>query len=191
MSDEQSADAQHLPATDALREAAAVGESTPILAEIVEPPTAGKAANAARMYVVPQRFGMSAMLGIMTALAVLFGILRRLDAYPFTYLFLGVLALVICLVQMCFGGVPRLASVAAGTIVFALFVLGVPFVMPRVSIEAVLCLFVCSLPCGGLLGYLTGTCAAGIFLVMDYFEQFLLMRRSALADSSPATGNTQ
>jgi hypothetical protein len=28
-------------------------------------------------------------------------------------------------------------------------------------------------PIGAFLGYLTGTCAAGIFLIMDYLEPYL------------------
>jgi hypothetical protein len=159
-------------------------------AEIVDWDTLVKDPAANRMYVVPQRFGMSAILGIMTALAVLFGVLQRLDAHPFVYLFLGVMSLVICLVQMCFGGVPRMASVAAGTIVFALFVLSIPFVVPRVPIESVLCLFVLSLPFGGLLGYLTGTCAAGIFLIMDQLERYFGSRRDAEISASTTVGGT-
>jgi hypothetical protein len=100
------------------------------------------------------------------------------------------MSLVICLVQMCFGGVPRMASVAAGTIVFALFVLSIPFVVPRVPIESVLCLFVLSLPFGGLLGYLTGTCAAGIFLIMDQLERYFGSRREAEIAASATTGAT-
>jgi hypothetical protein len=157
-----------------------------VTAEVVSLAVEQASAGDGRTYVVPQRFGMSAMLGIMTALAVLFGILQRLDAHPYTYLFLGVLSLVICIVQMCFGGVPRVASVAAGTVVFALFVISIPLVTPRVPIGAVACLFVLSLPIGGLLGYLTGTCAAGIFLIMDQLERYLRGRReAALASAAP------
>ena len=146
-------------------------------AEVLETPAVGPDPKRQQTYVVPQRFGMSAILGIMTALAVLFGVLQSLDAHAFTYLFLGVLSLVICLVQMCFGGVPRIASVAAGTIVFAVFVLSIPLAAPRVPVGLVVFLFVLSLPFGGLLGYLTGTCAAGIFLIMDQLERFFQARR--------------
>src|SRR5438105_2998329 len=40
-------------------------------------------------YMVPKRFGMSAILGIMTALAVLFGSFHLLNAPPPVYLFFG------------------------------------------------------------------------------------------------------
>lgn len=151
----------------------------PVEAELVSDSSSSATSSENRTYVVPQRFGMSAIFGIMTALALMFGILQSLNAHPFTYLFLGVLSLVICLVQMCFGGVPRTASVAAGTIVFALFVLTIPFVAPRAPLQMVLVLFVLSLPFGGLLGYLTGACAAGIFLIMDQVERYFRGRRDA------------
>src|SRR5687767_13546144 len=73
-------------------------------------------------YVVPQRFGMSAIIGIMTALAFLFGALRVVDADPVVYLFFGLQAVVICLVQMFNGRAPRLASSITGTILAPLFV---------------------------------------------------------------------
>jgi len=157
-------------------------------AELVdELSVAAATSNKQQTYVVPQRFGMSAILGIMTALAVMFGILQGLNAHPFIYLFLGVLSLVICVVQMFFGGVPRVASVAAGAIVFALFALTIPIVSPRVPGGVVIALFVMSVPFGGFLGYLTGTCAAGIFLIMDQLERLIQARRGVeLAASSPA-----
>src|SRR5262245_38943095 len=54
-------------------------------------------------YVVPSRFGMSGILGIVTALAVLFGGFRIYNADPVMYLFFGVQAIVICVAQMFYG----------------------------------------------------------------------------------------
>ena len=34
-------------------------------------------------------------------------------------------------------------------------------------------MLVFSIPCGAFLGYLTGTLAAGIFLVMDFLESYV------------------
>src|SRR5688572_22961273 len=92
-------------------------------------------------YVVPQRFGLSAILGIMTALALLFGIMRWLEADPGWYLFLGAQSIVICLVQMFHGRTPRFASAVAGAILAPLFVLGWAW-FARHSVEAlgVLCM---------------------------------------------------
>jgi hypothetical protein len=142
--------------------------------------------NPPAQYVVPQRFGLSAILGIMTALAVLFGIMRWLEAEPGWYLFLGAQSIVICLVQMFHGKTPRAASAAAGAILAPLFVLGWAW-LSRHSVPAagVLCLMVCSVPLGGFLGYLNGTCAAGIFLIMDKLEPYLQGQRPIAAGSSP------
>src|SRR5262245_43279879 len=54
-------------------------------------------------YMVPKRFGMSAILGIMTALALLFGAFRLLNSPPPVYLFFGLQTLVICFAQMLNG----------------------------------------------------------------------------------------
>src|SRR5689334_15563905 len=74
-------------------------------------------------YMVPKRFGMSAILGIMTALALLFGAFRLLNAPPPVYLFFGLQTLVICFAQMLNGKTPRLASSIAGAILVPLFLI--------------------------------------------------------------------
>jgi hypothetical protein len=128
-------------------------------------------------YVVPKRFGMAAILGMMTALAVLFGALRLVGAEPMFYLFFGTQALAICLVQMFNGQTPRAASAAAGGIILPLFV-----VFAGAYYEGEMAAFLCAaIPCvpvGAFMGYLTGTCAAGVFLVMDRFEQYLAGERA-------------
>jgi len=134
-------------------------------------------------YMVPRRFGMSAILGIMTALAMLFGSFRLLNAEPVVYLFFGMQTLVICFAQMLNSKSPRLASSVAGAILVPLFVLPLFFYRdlsfdPGRIVLAVFSLTVL-VPFGAFLGYLTGTCAAGIFLVMDYLEPILQGQGSA------------
>src|SRR5262249_3014895 len=125
-------------------------------------------------FVVPKRFGMSAILGIMTALAIVFGFLRRLDAWPELYFFFAVQAVVICLAQMLYGQTPRLASIVAGAIILPVFtVAAASFVTRSDDPAAVVCTVIGFVPCGAALGYLTGTCAAGVFLVMDALERYL------------------
>ncbi len=142
-------------------------DRTPLLSLYTEP----------AKYKVPQRFGMSAILGIMTALALLFGGFRILSAEPVVYLFFGVLTLVICVVQMFNAKSPRASSAIAGAVLapfFAppLFNFDFPFgFWERLFFTAALIIF--GVPTGAFLGYLTGTCAAGIFLVMDYYEPYL------------------
>jgi hypothetical protein len=141
---------------------------TPIFSLQSEPPA---------KYKVPPRFGMSAILGIMTALALLFGSFHILNAEPVVYLFFGLLTLVICVVQMFNGKSPRVASAIAGAVLapfFAppLFNFDFPFtLLGRLVFTVALVFF--GVPIGAFLGYLTGTCAAGIFLVMDYWEPYL------------------
>jgi hypothetical protein len=128
-------------------------------------------------YKVPQRFGMSAILGIITALALLFGGFRILNAEPVVYLFFGLQTLVICIAQMINGKSPRAASVVAGAVLGPLFMPRVfasdlpPWGPDRALVIGLLTFF--GLPAGAFLGYLTGTCAAGIFLIMDYWEPYL------------------
>src|SRR5262245_2708865 len=128
-------------------------------------------------YRVPQRFGMSAILGIMTALALLFGGFHIFNAEPVVYLFFGLLTLVICVVQMFNANSPRAASAIAGAVLapfFAppLFNFDFPFTfLGRLMFTVALIFF--GVPIGAFLGYLTGACAAGIFLVMDYWEPYL------------------
>ena len=145
-------------------------------------------------YVVPQRFGVSAILGIMTVVAILFGGLHWVEAWPVFYLFFGVLVIAICLVQMFNGRWPRLASTIAGTIFLPGFVFVSVLFNPRIDsgdwLEVTILLGLC-VPAGALSGYLTGTCAAGIFLVMDALEPYLQGRRTPAgraASSTPATG---
>lgn len=144
-------------------------------------------------YVVPQRFGMSAIIGITTALAVLFGCFHWSGAYPQVYLFFGVQSIVICLVQMFYGKTPRAASVIAGAIVAPSFAMITPW-LTEVEIERgeVLCMMIAGVPIGAFLGYLTGTCAAGVFLIMDKLEPYIqggrhLVQPADSASSVPAS----
>jgi hypothetical protein len=144
-------------------------------------------------YVVPQRFGVSAILGIMTVVAILFGGLHWVDAWPVFYLFFGVLVIAICLVQMFSGRAPRLASTVAGMLFLPAFVVLAALFDPHFGREDYLILVAIAIGCipvGALLGYLTGTCAAGIFLVMDALEPYLNGQRpaAAQASSNPAAG---
>lgn len=138
-------------------------------------------------FAVPKRFGMSAILGITTALAILFGALKFGNAWPVFYLFFGMQAIAICLVQMFAGGAPRAASTFAGAIILPVFTLLVAMVSRHDEpLAGVLCVMLIFVPVGGLLGYITGTCAAGVFLVMDYLEPYLQGRPDAGSSSHPS-----
>lgn len=125
-------------------------------------------------FAVPKRFGLSAILGITTALAILFGALKFGNAWPVFYLFFGMQAIAICLVQMFAGRAPRAASTLAGAIILPVFTLLTVLVSRHDEpLAGVLCVMAIFVPVGGLLGYITGTCAAGVFLIMDYLEPYL------------------
>jgi hypothetical protein len=124
-------------------------------------------------YVVPRRFGMAAILGIITALAVLFGGFHIYEAHPALYLFFGVQSILICLAQMFYGKTPRAASAITGGILLPVFlVLAAVVINPhRVDEEALVCSVIGCVPVGAFFGYITGTLAAGVFLLMDTAER--------------------
>jgi hypothetical protein len=123
---------------------------------------------------------MAGMLAITTLMAVLFGVLRRMGAPPTVYVFIGILALATCLVQMRYGDVPRVASIAAGALCMPLCVLGAffysVFFEERGSIGNIgWVIFALPLTAtvGAFFGYLAGACTAGLFLLMDLIEPHL------------------
>jgi hypothetical protein len=82
------------------------------------------------------------------------------------------MSLAICLVQMFYGDVPRKASVVAGAIVAPLIVMGVA-AFDGSHFGLIVCSAVSWVFFGGFIGYLMGTCAAGIFLVLEKVEPHL------------------
>ena len=110
---------------------------------------------------------------MITALACLFGALKRVDTPPAVYLFLGMQVMTICVAQMFYNAEPRRASMIAGAILMPIFVAGAAFFIPSNDFEGALCMIVPSILFGAFAGYLVGTCVAGIFLLMDKLEPFL------------------
>jgi hypothetical protein len=196
-SDDGYPDADRQPASSSLDEAADALVYDVHPAFVVRPEDIYRPAPLFRLetepakYQVPQRFGMSAIFGIVTALAVLFGGFRLASAEPVVYLFFGLQTLVICVAQMFKAKSPRAASVIAGAILAPLFTvrliqaagIWIPHSVMR-QLAITIALIPLSVPLGAFLGYLTGTCAAGIFLVMDYLEPYL--QGHSLAPKSPA-----
>src|SRR6185503_2360481 len=98
----------------------------------------------------------------------------------------------ICFVQMAYGRTARMASAVAGGILLPVFIVMTAIMVCMVRgpyygppPDAILCMLVFSFPFGAFLGYLTGTMAAGIFLVMDLLETHL-KRRRPISDSAAA-----
>lgn len=131
-------------------------------------------ADAHATYSVPKRFGMSGILGITTFMAVVFGVLRIMNAQPGYYLFFGLFAVAMCLVQMGYGTVPRAASIVTGAVFLPIaFVIGAAihdganaafYAVPMMPFFVV---------AGAIFGYLGGACTAGIFLLIDLAEPHL------------------
>jgi len=136
-------------------------------------------------YVVPRRFGLSALLALMTALALLFGWFHSVRAHPVIYLFAASQITAICLVQIFFGKSPRGASAATGAILWPLFAFlmmssrSIPF-----GVQAIL--VVGFVGFGALIGYCIGALAAGFFLVMDMVEQYLPGGGASAAAAKPS-----
>jgi hypothetical protein len=74
-------------------------------------------------------------------------------------------------------------------IIAPLFVLGWGWLTRDTPAGGVVCLMVISVPLGAFLGYLNGTCAAGIFLVMDKFEKYMQGERPVIdVSTAPPAG---
>jgi hypothetical protein len=134
-------------------------------------------------YHVPKRFGMSGMLAITTLMAIIFGVIYNMGnlindplyaergTHPLIFLFMGILILIMCLVQMACGDVPRVASITTGVILLPLFV---AFAMLYLSGWKAFGMSIACSPflmvAGALVGYLGGAITAGCFLVTDILE---------------------
>ena len=126
-----------------------------------------------KVYSVPKRFGLSALMALMTALACLFGALRLFDTPPVVYLFLGIQVMMICVAQMFYNAEPRRASMIAGAILMPIFFTGAAFFVPQRDFGLAICSAIPGILFGAFAGYLVGTCVAGIFLLMDKLEPYL------------------
>ena len=132
------------------------------------------------VYSVPSRFGLLAIFAFMTLQAILFGLLRKLDAHPSAYIYLSIQGFVICLVQMKSGSVPRLASIAAGSTCAVITLFGAMPMLPQNEAIGSILALPCIATSGGMLGYLHGTMAAGLFLLIEMFEERILPKQPVL-----------
>jgi hypothetical protein len=143
-------------------------------------------------YHVPRRFGMSAIIGITTLLALLFALFRAVDLHPLFYIFTTLLLFIVVLVQMRWGHIARPASIVAGAIWFPLFILTLTAFVERARVFwGVCCALPVIIPIGGFFGYLAGTCAGGFFLLMELFEKYWESRMSGGSATPPEPPATQ
>lgn len=73
---------------------------------------------------VTRRFNIAVLLGIITALAILFAALRAISAPPEVHLYVGTLALLICAMHVRNESVPIDVSILAGAFTFPSFFVG-------------------------------------------------------------------
>ena len=144
---------------------------------------ASQASPASDVYRATPRFGLAALLGLMTVFAILFASLRHLDAPNVLYPFFGTLGFATGLAQMRWGGMPRMASVGAGATLLPLWIVGFAIWWAPRRWNSYVFEFTCSLAfavlIGGFLGYLTGAVVAGVFLLADKLEQSTRSKASA------------
>ena len=141
----------------------------------------------ASVYHVPKRFGVSAILGITTVLAILFGLLRSTGAPLISYWYFALLSLFICIAQMRFGEVPRQVSIIAGALLLPVFVIGTALYEDESLHNDGVAILLVSIFDGAFFGYLTGTCLGGVFLLMDLLEKFWTRPISDRAEKTTAS----
>ncbi len=129
-------------------------------------------------YQVPSRFSLTAIMGLLTVLATIFGALRAFDTPPVVYLFIGSEIVAICLVQILVGSAPRGGSALTGAILLPFWAF-LTLTLPAMPMAFQVLLFVILFLFGSLLGYCVGTLAAGFFLMMDLIEPWLLRDNAA------------
>ena len=125
-----------------------------------------------KTHAVPKRFGISGIMAVTAGMAILFAVLRLLRVPPLGFLFVGLMAVVICAAQMVWGKVPRLASCLAGAGLLTVVVFAA-VISQGAPPEALPSLFVTTLAFGAAFGYVMGTLFAGVFVVMANIDPFL------------------
>lgn len=154
-----------------------IGRTGRLLPQLPQIPVQGRVG-----YVVPQRFGMSAIIALVTMFAVMFGILNAFQAQiteikfmPITHAFFGTLLLVVWVGQMRFPDSARMVSALAGAVLLPAF--AVYAIQPATSQHVGFFVFTLG-PIGGLIGYCMGATAAGFFLFAAWIGPHLPGGRS-------------
>jgi MFS family permease len=121
-----------------------------------------------RIYTVPNRFGLFAVLLIMAIFASVFTVTKAVDAQLRVTAPLLSFILLVCLAQMAFGSVPRRASAIVGGLLFPISALVDPIFNGRFRLQTLTSLdWFWLVTCGLLAGYCGGVLLAGIFLISD------------------------
>jgi hypothetical protein len=123
-------------------------------------------------YTVPNRFGLRAVLLVVSIFAVVFTLTKAIHVELRAVAPVLSFVVLICVAQMAFGWIPRTASAAVGGLVFPLSAYINPFfdgkwmrLQPIGNVD----LF-WLVTCGLIAGYLGGALLAGIFLLSDCLQ---------------------
>jgi hypothetical protein len=130
----------------------------------------GKTSMEERTYTIPNRFGLRAILLGMAIFAIVFTVGLAVEAELRIVAPLLSFVVLVCLAQMVFGWIPRIASALVGGFVFPASAYIDPlfdgeFHLQRVSAVDLFWLITCGL----LAGYFGGVLLAGVFLLADCF----------------------
>jgi drug/metabolite transporter superfamily protein YnfA len=122
---------------------------------------------------VPRRFGVGALLSLVTLFGLVFSMLRAVEAHAAVYLGVGGFLIVIALAQMVLfqGKKPRLASFMAGGVYCSALVVGASVVSAAQGRPPPANFLIGPFLFGGLLGYLAGCVLAGVFLLLKSLHQ--------------------
>jgi hypothetical protein len=126
-------------------------------------------------YTVPKRFGMRTLLVVTALCGGLLAIAKTTAVPTGVMVFYSLFLAAVCVSQMLFERMPRLASILTGAIYMPAVIFGAEFlpvgtedllrqVLPRFDTDQSLMWIVVI---GGFLGYLTGTVMAGVFMVFE------------------------
>ena len=125
---------------------------------------------------VPRRFSIGTMMILVTAFALLLGVLKSLGAPPPVFAIVSIFVVGIAASQSLLfkGKRPRLASIVGGMIIICLFnlfdlavrlIFHSQFFGPAAAVSFLVKTLMLSVVIGGVLGYLVGWFVASIFLV--------------------------
>jgi hypothetical protein len=129
---------------------------------------------------VPRRFGVFLMMLMVTLYALLFSLLKVMQASASVFVFIALFFTGIGVGQaLLFGGrYPRAASIWTGmfllpieTLAFCLFLGGVSNASVGQLLGAVIAIVFAGIPLGAIFGYLFGTVTAGGFYLEDWYEK--------------------
>jgi len=132
-----------------------------------------------KVYSVPRRFSLAAIMIVTAAFAGLFGLMKWFGASPLAIAFVGLFLAGVGIAQMVLGKTPRSASAVAGAVLLPLFtIISMKNPVEFFDHPEILVALPCLILGGLILGYGGGVLVGGVFLFMDFFGQAFGANRS-------------